>query len=140
MNPNNRSTLECYKKAQEIIEDNIIDGKLDWLRVCNELYVLDNPVISEQELNSEECEVDYMQKSIENVAWTNSVYLVSWVLYNLKNKMENGHYWNISHRHDIKEPKCKKGSQYHNDLYTKVLKSFKDIIEDLEKNPPNAIV
>jgi hypothetical protein len=36
--------------------------------------------------------------------------------------------------------KCKIGSQYHNDLYTKVLKSFKDIIEDLEKNPPNAIV
>jgi hypothetical protein len=68
MNPNNRSTLECYKKAQEIIEDNIIDGKLDWLKVCNELYVFDNPVISEQELNSEECEVDYRQLPVRIIS------------------------------------------------------------------------
>ena len=138
--------LQYYKRTNRIIEK--IVSNLNWLNLCNELYLLDNPIMPESQLNTEECKVYYakektengIQNSMENAAWTTSVLLMSWVLYNLKYKTDNGHCWNTKHGHETQEPKCHIGSDFHNKLWIKCLDSFKDLINNIENEPPNPIV
>ena len=137
------NSKECYKKVQELIEKNTVGSSLNWQAVCNELSLLDNPVVSNNDLNNGECEVTYGKiitknnnevcviNSTENQAWTYSYYLMGWVLHLLKNKTNDGHCQNTRHEHGANEPrKCKEGSKFHNGLYEKSLGSFKELIED----------
>jgi hypothetical protein len=62
------------------------------------------------------------------------------MLYNLKRKAENGHCNNINHAHKKKVPRnCDKGRAFHSKKYSECLKSFKDIIDSFEKNPPKTL-
>lgn len=94
---------------------------------------MNSSVISEQDLQNQ-C-TDYRNESTESSAWTASLFLMSWILYNLKMKTQNRHCGSTAHGHGPKEPKCKKGSAFHNDLYMKCFKSFNDISMNLKKNP-----
>ena len=97
----------------------------------------DMPKLSENDLNCKDCEVYYGPLALENRAWTISLFLMSWILYNLKNKAENGHCNNINHAHKNKDPRnCEKGKAFHSKKYIECLKSFKNIIDSFEKNPP----
>ena len=98
----------------------------------------DMPKLSENDLNCKDCEINYGTLiALENRAWTISLFLMSWILHNLKNKTENGHCNNINHVHKNKDPRnCDKGKAFHSKMYIECLKSFKDIIDSFEKNPP----
>jgi hypothetical protein len=145
---------ECYKKVRDLINKHTVGSTLDWPSVCNELSLLDNPVIPEKDLNFDECNVEYakkvtkdesgniteVQNSTENQAWTYSYYLMGWVLYLLKEKINNGHCHNKGHEHGAREPrKCKEGSNFHNGLYEKCLGSFEELIKDTKSHTPKFI-
>ena len=123
-----------YREIQKLLDKHKIDGGVNWVAVCSDLVNTDNPVVTEQKL--ENTIADYRKGHIENSAWTASLYLMAWVLYNFKMKTKDGHCWDTTHGHSTINPKCKKGSKYHNQLYLKCFKSFKKILDELEKKPP----
>jgi hypothetical protein len=140
MGINENDALQHYNKVQEIITKIISD--LDWIQLSRDLCILDNPAIPEQDLANIECEVSYRKIKLENgfqiategAAWTSTLLLMSWLLQNFKNKTENGHCRNKAHEHP-----CKLGSNFHHGLYTKCLKSLRDIIELVEKDSPKLV-
>lgn len=77
--------------------------------------------------------VGYMNNPTEYRGWNVSLMVMSWLLHNLKKKTENGH----CRIHNLP---CKSGSEFHNNLYLECLKSFKNLVESFEKNPPKPIV
>jgi hypothetical protein len=127
-----------YDEVQKLLEKYKADGnKVDWWSVCRDLFNTDNPVTSEQDL-MDEC-ADYSGRKTENSAWTFSLHIMAWLLYNLKMKTQDGHCQSSNHGHDKTNPKCKKGSDCHNNLYMRCFNSFKDILEEFERNPPKPI-
>jgi hypothetical protein len=139
------STIEnsgekSYNKVQDIISR--IISNLDWIQLCGALSILDNPAIPERELEKGECEVSYMKKQVEGgfrittegAAWSSSLCLMSWLLQNLKNKAENGHCRQKAHEHP-----CNEGSNFHDELYRKCLKSFRDIVDEFDGKHPKLV-
>lgn len=127
-----------YDETQKLIDKHTVKGGVDWFGIFNDLFNRDNPVISEQELNN--ASADYRKDHLENSAWKTSLYFMSWILYNFKMKTQDGHCQSTFHGHPIDKPKCSKGSEFHNKLYTKCFSSFKEILEELEKDPSRQIV
>jgi hypothetical protein len=140
MSTDENDAEKYYKKTQEII--GMIVSNLDWLKLCNELKKLDNPVIQEQDLQIGGCGVSYMKKQVgsdfqittEGAAWTTALFLMCWSLYNFKNKTSIGHCHNPNHKHP-----CKEGSDFHYNLYKECLKSFKDLIQKIEADQPKPV-
>jgi hypothetical protein len=140
MNLNKKSAQDYYKEVQDLLDKYKTDPsgtKVDWWSVCRDLFSLANPVISQEDLR-DEC-ADYAAQKTENSAWTFSIYVMPWLLYNLKMKTQDGHCHSPNHGHGMKDPKCKVGSKFHNDLYAKCLNSFNDILKELENDPPKPI-
>ena len=72
--------------------------------------------------------------------WTLALISMSWILNNLRNKIENGHCQNTEHAHGEKTPRlCPKGGQFHKELYIECLNSFKEIVQTAEQNTPKDI-
>lgn len=67
-----------------------------WTTILSNLFHMDNPFPNEQLIN-EQCQVYYSKYQMENVAWTISLVLMSWVLRNFQRKIENGHCQNTAH-------------------------------------------
>ena len=130
-----RDAEEYYNKIQEWVP---MYNDTDLVKFWGHVIGSDMPKLSENDLNCKDCEVYYGPLiALENRAWTISLFLMSWILHNLKNKTENGHCNNINHVHKDKDPRnCDKGKAFHSKMYIECLKSFKDIIDSFEKNPP----
>jgi|GEM_PF-1398525 hypothetical protein len=130
-----RDAEEYYNKLQEWIP---MYSDTDLVKFWGHVIGYDMFKISEKELNCKDCKVYYGPLiAPENRAWTISLFLMSWILYNLKRKTENGHCNNINHAHKKKDPRnCDRGRAFHSKKYSECLKSFKDIINSFEKNPP----
>lgn len=137
MSLNKKNAKYYYDEVQKLLDKYKVEGGVNWNAVCLELFNTNNPVVPEQELNSESA--DYMKGHVENSAWTASLYLMAWVLYNFKMKTQDGHCRSSAHGHGTEDPKCNKGSNFHNKLYMKCFKSFEDILKELEKDPPKLI-
>lgn len=121
---------QYYDQVQEIISR--IMGRLSWNDVCSELSNLDNP-LSDQELSSGECGVDYMRGTMENRAWTTSLMLMSWVLRNFQSRAEDGYCHNITHPHGETNPRnCELGRLFHREVFNRCLQSYKDIINTFQ--------
>jgi len=140
------NSKECYDKIQGIIKKHTIGSRLNWPAVCNELSLMDNPVMPDEELNYKDCNIEYgkrvtedgIKSSPENQAWTYSFLLIGWVLHNFREKTNDGHCHNTNHEHGDRLPrKCKEGSKFHNDLFEKCFNSFKDILDEVEKTLQN---
>lgn len=66
---------------------------------------------------------------MENVAWTISLVLMSWVLRNFQRKMEDGHCHNTIHPHGETLPRnCDIGRQFHREMLKGILQSYRDIV------------
>ena len=130
-----RDAEEYYNKIQEWVP---MYNDTDLVKYWGHVIGYDMPKLSENDLNCKDCEINYGPLiALENRAWTISLFLMSWILYNLKNKTEKGHCNNINHVHKDKDPRnCDKGKAFHSKKYIECLKSFKDIIDSFEKNPP----
>ncbi|MGH9987806.1 MAG: hypothetical protein ACRD8W_28020, partial [Nitrososphaeraceae archaeon] len=86
----------------------------------------------EMDTDLKKCSVGYMNNPTEYRGWNISLMVMTWLLYDLKEKTKNGQ----CHIHNLP---CKRGSEFHNNLYNECLKSFKDIIMYFEKNPPKLV-
>jgi hypothetical protein len=128
-----RDAEEYYNKLQDWVP-----MYTDLVKFWGHVIGYDMSKISEKELNCKDCEVYYGPLiAPENRAWSISLFLMSWILYNLKTKTEKGHCNNITHHHKNRDPRnCDKGRAFHSKKYSECLKSFKDIIDAFEKNPP----
>jgi hypothetical protein len=139
MSCNKKDARYYYDETQKLLDKyKTNDGQVDWWPVCRDLFTIENPVMQEHNLKSE-C-ADYSGRKTENSAWTFSLYIIAWTLYNFKMKTLDGHCRSIAHGHGTAEPKCKKGSEFHNELYIECFNSFKNILDEFEKDPPNLIV
>jgi hypothetical protein len=78
------------------------------------------------------CNVDYLDNPTEYRGWNVSLMVMSWLLFDLYHKIEDGH----CHLHPLP---CKTGSESHYKLYSKCLRSFKEILEYFERNPPKIV-
>jgi hypothetical protein len=138
MSLNKKNARYYYGEIQKLLDKyKTDDGQVEWGFVCRDLFNMDNPVISEQDLEND-C-ADYSGRKTENSAWTFSLYIMAWTLYNFKIKTQDGHCHSLDHGHGKKDPKCEKGSEFHSKLYTKCFNSFKEILTELEKEPPKPI-
>jgi hypothetical protein len=125
---------DYYQQIQAIIDRNVKD--LTWDKICTELNDLNSP-FPDRELSSDECGVFYIRNSMENRAWRTSLGLMSWILFKLKEKADNGHCHNTDgHPHGNIEPRhCNVGREFHTRTYNLCLKSFKDAIETFHEIP-----
>ena len=73
------------------------------------------------EKNNKGCGTVYNEESVDTFIWALGMMCQEWILENLYNKAMSGH----CHRHGLP---CKKGSEFHNNLYNECLKSFKAIL------------
>jgi len=138
MSLNKKNARYYYDEVQKLLDlYKTDDAQVDWWPVCRDLFDTNNPVILEQDLKNE-C-ADYCGRKTENSAWTFSLYIMAWTLYNFKMKTQDGHCHSLDHGHGKKDPKCEKGSEFHSKLYTKCFNSFKEILTELEKEPPKPI-
>jgi hypothetical protein len=89
-----RDAEEYYNKLHEWIP---MYSDTDLVKFWGHVIGYDMSKISEKELNCKDCKVYYGPLiAPENRAWTISLFLMSWILYNLKRKTENGHCNNIN--------------------------------------------
>ena len=95
--------------------------KRTWSALCSGLFHFNNP-IPDRELINEECQVFYSKYQMENLAWTVSLALMSWVLRNFQRKITNGHCNNTAtHDHGEREPRdCDQGRAFHRNMLTDV--------------------
>ena len=78
-----------YDEIQKLLDMYRGDGgQTQWGYVCRDLFNINNPVVSEEDLKNE-C-ADYNGQKTENAAWTFSLYIMAWLLYDLKMKT----HWN----------------------------------------------
>lgn len=106
-----------------------------WTSLCSNLFPLDNPFPSEQ-LTNEQCQVSYGKYSMENLAWTMSLVLMSWTLRNFQRKIEDGHCNNTTHPHGATNPRnCDMGQTFHRDMFNRCLKLYRDVINTFDPPP-----
>lgn len=121
-----------YYKAINALVTKYTDekGKIDYNQFWSAVLSLTVDNVSERtkemDVKLKECGVGYMNNVTEYLGWNVSLMVMSWLLYNLKKKTEDGH----CHIHDLP---CKAGSEPHNKVYLECLNSFKSIIESFEK-------
>lgn len=110
--------------------------KRTWMTICSDLFHFQN-LVSDEQLSSEQCRVYYVRYQMENLAWTASLALMSWVLRNFQRKMENGHCNNtVTHDHGEREPRnCDQGRSFHRDRFNRCLQSYKNVINMFEPAP-----
>jgi hypothetical protein len=82
-----KNVKHYYDEVQELLAKYPTGhGQVDWLSVCLNLFNRENPVVPEQDLK-DDC-ADYSGRSTENSAWTFSIHMTAWLLYNLKSKTQ----------------------------------------------------
>jgi len=94
---------------------------------------MNNPIPNEQ-LKNEECRVFYEKYSMENLAWTASLALMSLTLLNFRGKIDSGHCNNTeTHPHGNGTPRdCDLGRTFHIDMLHRCLQSYRDVINEFE--------
>ena len=81
----------------------------------------------------DECLVSYDHNHVEYVMWVLSLMFMSWSVTNLKRKTQNGHCQNVNHSHGDKNPRhCQEGTKFHQEFYNEYIKSFKDLLADVD--------
>ena len=85
-----------------------------------------------------EC-ADYSGQKTENSAWTFILHIMTWLSYNLKSKTKDGYCQSTNQGHGRMDPKCRTGSTFHNNLCNKCFKSFQEILDELEEDPPKPL-
>jgi hypothetical protein len=111
-----------------------------WTTICSNLFHMDNPFPNEQ-LTNEQCQLYYSKYHMENVAWTISLVLMSWVLRNFQRKIEDGHCQNTTHGHGAVEPRnCEIGRQFQREMLNRCMLSYRDVLDifDTPSQPPSA--
>jgi hypothetical protein len=127
--------LEYYTTINALVTKHLKDKngrkELDFNSFWSEVLSLTADKIREKmnevRVDLLKCGVDYIDNPTEYRGWNISLMVMSWLLYDLRNKTQNGH----CHIHELP---CKSGSESHNKMYMECLKSFKNILESFEKN------
>ena len=135
MNFTIEAALDYYKTINTLVTKYMDEkGKIDYNQFWSAVLTADK--VSEKtkvmDVKLKECGVGYMNTVTEYRGWNVALMVMSWLLYNLNKKTEEGH----CHIHDLP---CKIGSESHNKVYLECLNSFKSIIESFEKNPPKLV-
>ena len=126
-----------YDSIQSLIalraEPNLLVQKLNDVVMLNIRLIL-------QSRATPECKISYGEDHIENIIWMLSLMTTSWILINLKSKVNDGHCYNIQHTHGADSPRlCSIGSQFHKEFFDDVLGSFNDILTLAKSNSPEVI-
>ncbi|MGH9983395.1 MAG: hypothetical protein ACRD8W_05495 [Nitrososphaeraceae archaeon] len=119
-----------YERVQFF--NQVAGNQAAWIAILSNLFHENNPFPNDQ-LENKECQTFYHKYSMENVAWTISLVLMSWALRNFQRKIEDGHCRNTTHEHGAAEPRnCKIGRQFHREMLNKCLQSYRDMINTFE--------
>ena len=93
-----------------------------------------------EDRTSDECDLAYYRfSSTEHFIWAWTLLIMSWMLRNLKAKVEAGSCYNQSHKRGERDMLCPQGSKFHLDFYTECLQSFENVIEAINLNPPKLV-
>ena len=135
MDPINQTDVISYfERVNDLISKNM---QLNWQTLLVDLQSSPR-VVPERE--SKDCQVEYKFGSPEMTLWHLALISTSWIFERLKRKTQNGHCWNMDHKHGKKEPRnCKSGYDFHLQMYNDCLSSFRDVISVAEKNPPRGL-
>jgi hypothetical protein len=111
------------------------------LNVNNFMLELTSTLVSNTPFkNFDECGIHYSEGSMENRMFSLAIISMSWILNNMKRKVEDGHCQNTKHEHRDRNPRlCPKGSEFHRNLYDESLKSFEDVLQEAKDHSPKII-